>query len=373
MLITTNLRGTARPIVKLPQLHLLIQKHMDIAKARYFDTEHFTGGPLEFIIDLLKWVKDDAVLHKDMLDVLINYVSDNVIILNHKFDTITSGVKPKRNCFFKGLTEEILIPTSGILGSQATALDTWEVWKNVQPIKIVDHDSPELRVYWSHQINFLKHKPTYAVISVDVEALLMKYFVYLREAGYTYLHDNQDIHVFVNEEIIPFFYRDLVDIWMCKVLKSLTGTTSLDLVSEDFELVSVDFKIDSMYKSTLDELTEFYKDFLRGKYRIGDLLRTKFFLDNRSLFNLISAYETEYANDVSRRYIGYTLTKMADVFGFIMCALNDTRDRGLETMLIRRILYQARLYNQAAWETHVKNKVIRERALKLLLEMDALS
>lgn len=367
MLVTTNLKGTGRPVVKLNQLHLLIQKHMNIAMSRYFDIERFTGGPLELIINLLQWVKDDAVLHKDMLDVQLNYIDPDIPILNEKFDSISSGVKPKYNCFFKGKTEEILIPTSGILGDQATALDDWSVWKDVQPIKIIDHDSPELMVYWMHQIDFKKVKPTYAVIAIDVEALLMKYIIWMRENGYEYLHDNREIHQFVNLEVIPFFYKDLVDIWFNKLLNGLTEDTE-----EEFELISEDFKITSMYNSVYSELSEIYADYIRGQYRLGDLIRTKFYLDQRSILDIMQTYEDTYANDVSRRYIGYTLTKLADILGFVVKALNDTRDRGLETMLIRRIAYQARLFSTAPWRAHVKNKVIIERSNDLLLRMAAL-
>lgn len=368
MIINSSLNGTERPVLRLNQLHTMIDKHIQISSIRYLDTEHFTGGPIEFLVDLLKWLKNDDILYRDMLDVYDRYIEDDIPILVSKFDIVGRRAKPKRNNFFKGVeTEEILIPTYGILGTEATVLDTWKVWKHVAPIKILDHDSTELKVYWQHQIKFDIQKPSYAIIGIDVGALLVKYIVYLRENGYTFLHDNMQIHQFINREIIPFFYRDLVDIWMNKWLKALTFS-----IPEEFEFVSKDFQIRSLFDTAHTELTEVYDKYIRGNYRIGDLLRTKFYLNGRSILDMFEIYEDIYSCELDRRYLGYELVKLRDILGFVCCALNDTRDRGLETSIIRKILYQARMYSMSAWESHVYNITLKYLGMSLIAEMQQL-
>ena len=342
-----------------------IQTQLDIVKQRYTGMEFHTGGPIQFITQLLGQVNDPGVLKKDMLDVHIETILEDLPSITRLFDSTESGVSSKTNTFIKGSTEEILIPTTGILGNEVTALNGWSAWKKIQPIKLVAHDSDELKLYWYHQIRFDLDQPSFAVFAIDTEALLLKYIVYLREHQISL--QNANIHEFINHHVIPFFYDDLIDIWVNRVLVNISDEREIrDLRSDDLHAASA-------FRDAVHEVSDFYADLIRGKFRISDLLLTKFYLNDRSMSDLVNQYEELYSSGMSRRHIGYSLLKMADLSNIVVNALNDTRERGLDTAAIRKLQYDAKLLNRTKWQSHVKSDVIVSEVEGLLVNIDSLS
>ena len=135
MFISPVTKGTERPLPKFKILSNVIDTYLDIVKKRYMnDTSYSSGGPIPFLSSLLGMIDDPAVLKKDMLDVFSDYIFELELSAMQKFDTVR-GVPTKRNTFFKGKdTEEIFIPTHGVVGNKATVLDPWSVWKDVVSI-----------------------------------------------------------------------------------------------------------------------------------------------------------------------------------------------------------------------------------------------
>lgn len=365
MLISTHLIGTPRPMIKLNYFIKTIKKQLDIVKLRYNGVEFHTGGPIEFVAKLLGQIDDPGVLRKDMLDVHIDSIMDDVPSIIRLFDSTESGVKPFRNTFIKSkTTEEIFIPTTGILGNTATALDGWSIWKDVQPIKLVSHDSDELKLYWFHQIKFNLSEPTFAVFAIDVEALLLKYIVYLREHNISL--NNANIHEFINRHVIPFFYDDLIDIWVSRVLLNISdGREVPDLRSDDLHAASA-------FRDAVEEVSEYYKDLVRGKYRIADLLLTKFYMNGRSMVDLVDQYEEIYSSSMSRRHVGYSLLKMADITNIVTNALTDSRERGLDTATIRKLQYDVKILNRSNWQSHIRVDAIVTEVEGMLVNVDTL-
>lgn len=365
MLISTHHTGTPRPLKHFQYLLDRIQKNLDIVQIRHMGMVKHTGGPIAFLSDLLLYIQNPGVLKKDMLDVQTNIVQEELESIVRVFDTVESGVKPKTNTFIKGHTKEVYIPTTGILGTQVTALDDWSVWKNIQPIKLVAHNSNELKLYWYHQIVFDKDQPTYAVFAIDVEALLLKYFIYLREMELQL--DNMEIHSFINFEIMPFLYADLVDIWIQRTLSTLSDT------EEPPKFITGDLNMSSSFTRGMEELTEFYRDLLRGQYRIGDLLRTKIFLNKKSLIDMIYLQEEVFCTSLDLRHSGYGILKMADLLNLVTNVLLGTRERGLETATIRKLQYDTRLLSRSSWARHMKDQPMIMEVSSLIEKIESLS
>jgi hypothetical protein len=346
MLISTHLAGTARPLPRVAQLNAAIERHLEIVKLRYMDMEFHTGGPIAFMTHLLMQILDPGVLKRDMLDVHVGTVMEMIPQVARIFDTVESGVKHKRNTFIKGKTKEIYISTMGVVGNQVTVLDDWTAWKKIQPVKLVASDTKELKLYWYHQPKFTLSKPHYAVFAIDVEALLLKYILYLRQ------HDigleNPNIHEFINREIIPFFYEDLAEIWMSQLLRTISN-------GDTPEMLSSDLFASSRFTGAVEETRTFYDKLIRGNYRVGDFFKTGFFLKGRSLVDRVHLLEKVYGTNMSVRHRGYSLLKMADPTHILINALSDTREQGLETSMIRKLQYDMRLLSRSGWANHVKD------------------
>lgn len=365
MLISTHHSGTPRPLNRFRYLLERIQKNLYIVQKRHMDIVKHTGGPIAFLSDLLLYIQDPGVLKKDMLDVQTGIVQEELDSIVRVFDIVESGVRHKTDTFIKGHTKEIYIPTTGILGTKVTALDDWSVWKNIQPIKLVAHNSNELKLYWYDQIVFTKDKPTYAVFAIDIEALLLKYFVYLREMELSL--DNTELHSFINFEIMPFMYVDLVDIWVQRMLSNISDT------EEPSKFITGDLNFSSVFTNAMEELTEFYKDLIRGQYRIGDLLKTKLFLDNRSLLDIVYLQEEVFCTSLDLRHSGYGLLKMADLLNLVTNVLLKTRERGLETATIRKLQYDARSLSRSSWDSHMKEPSMIMEVSSIITKIEALS
>lgn len=365
MLISTNLPGTPRPLRKLNQLLGYITKNVGIVKTRYQELEFHTGGPIEFVVNLLTQIDDESVLTRDMLDVHLDTIVGEVETISAIFDIAYSGGKPKTNCFLQGSSKEIFIPTTGILGDEVTVLDDWNKWKNIQPIKLISHDSDELKIYWYNQISFDLEQPTYAVFAIDVEALLVKYYIYLRHNGISL--SNPDVHKFVQEEVVPFFYDDLVDIWITRTFLKVSDESYRE------KLISDDISAQRAYLETIAELRTFYANFSKGTYRIGDILHTKVYPNGRNMIDQVELFEERYSSGVERRHVGFTLLKMANIVNIVVNALNDTKNRGLETGVIRKLQYDVRLLSRTNWQSHVKEPLIIDEVDSMVAGVDTLA
>ena len=361
MFISSRQYGASRRVPKLDRFMLTIYNQVQYAKIRFDQVETKSSPYIKFFTKLLTTVNDEYTLKGDMLDVYMEILSPEVPTVIRMFDMVQSKHGAAKGIFIKN-TKEIFIPTSGVLGTLATALDDWSVWKNIFPVKLVYMDSTELMVNWYDTISFKKDPPTFAVYAIDVEAMLVKYYVYLREHGIGL--DNPDIHLFIRSHLYKGLYEDFIDVWMNKLLLH----TSRDEIMDFNTTASLGT---SEYNDAAYEVKELFDDYVRGQFRLGSFLNTKFY-GNRSITDMFYTQENIYVTPPNNRYLGFQLLKIADQICMITNALIASRDRGLESASIRKIVEDIRFITRSDWSHHINDLSIRAEIDSLLTHVSLL-
>lgn len=358
MLVSTNMVGTPRPIIGYNRFLSNVKRRILKATLQYTDVEFLTSESINFVTSLLTTIHTPSALTDDMFDVYMDTILDASPTVKRKFDIVMAGKATKTNTFIKGnTTEEIYIPTKGIVGKLANIADGWDVWKDIAPIKLVAVDSQELTLEWYHQITYTKDIPTYAVFAIDVNALLTKYIIYLRHNGIGL--ENPKIYEFINREIIPFMYYDVLETWISNFILDTINGINLD------KKVTIDIISDSDYKTAIDDVNDLYDRLIRGNLKIGDFFKT-YFYDGKSILNMITTYDSIYDEPNSRRYFGYTLLKMADITDMFVNIIKNTKKRGLLTTYIRKLKFDYTILSRSRWETHMPNQTVIARVRKTL-------
>ena len=150
--------------------------------------------------------------------------------LEYIFDHARRG-RGYRHLFFKQTepyTEEFLLPvsdTDAVLKLPMSS-EKWADWQMVRPLRIWDHDSLEFTTNIIHdQVNFSFDTPSYAVELLDVVALAMKYYIWLKDQRFKEpadeLADQAPQQLFLHKYVMCDTIWDLGDIWLLKQLNRL--------------------------------------------------------------------------------------------------------------------------------------------------------
>lgn len=345
MLISSRQFGSPRRVLRFDKFMGTVATRTDYSKMRFRHADIKTGKSIQFFTSLLNRIFDDGMLKRDMLDIYLNELVFMLPSVSNMFDSTQSGIKIPKNLIIAGDTEEVFIPTSGLIGTEVTVLDSWDSWKKVQPVKLVACDSNELITKWVDTVRYSEDPPTYAVFAIDTAALLVKYLVYLRHFDMPL--DNPDICKFIREHVLYQIFDDFADVWTHRLLLD----ASKDGIPED--LVTNGVLSNSMYKVAAAEVQELYYDFVRGHFRLGAFMNTQFYR-GRSISDMVYLYENTYATIGSNRYVGYQLLKLSSISNLVVNGLIQSRDRGLESAAIRKLVEDSRMLHRSNWKSHVR-------------------
>ena len=157
--------------------------------------------------------------------------------LNDIFDRISRG-RGYRNIFIQSdrKTEEFIIPVEDINTIVNLPLDSddWVVWRKVRPVRLWDHDSEEFTInVMNDQLHFTTgFEPTNAVILIDVVALILKYFVWLKNERDNEPREELAAHIpqqlFLHKYVMCDLMWDNANVWLLNQLnKALTADKAL--------------------------------------------------------------------------------------------------------------------------------------------------
>jgi hypothetical protein len=339
-------RGTPRPVLRFDKMVSSFKRQILKAKLQSARADFRSSNAISFLRHVLQNIQTVEVLQLDIHEVYLKIVLPRVDSISRIFDTAQSGSLVKTNTFISGNTKEMLVPSSGLIGREVQIRDSWDVWKDVAPIKIVSLDSDELCTEWYHQIKFKNDAPTYSVFAIDTAALLMKYYVFLRKNGLQL--DNDRIIEFINTHVIHFFYDDLLDIWITKFIMGVFSNNPID------KSLSHDVFSDSEFLAATKELQDLQSKFIYGSLRFGDVLSSGFY-DGRSIKDVIDTYSVSYKFDATRKYRGYQLLSVIDFIDLFGILISDPRHVNLETTATRYMQKLYREINRENWASHIRD------------------
>lgn len=153
---------------------------------------------------------------------------------------------------------------------------SWEEWDKVQPVHLWYHDSPEYSLNLiKAKVHFKYQNPSYAIIFVDVIALLFKYYKYMttRIIG----EEEKSLHNFIHNHVFKFFFSDLQNIWILNQILLCSNvvdlTQDIDAITTQIQLSNRQYGyIGGRHTEAIESLLRAFDEVRDGKVRVNSLL-----------------------------------------------------------------------------------------------------
>lgn len=350
-----------------PRLKDSVYGNADLNKRRYMLTEQYATKAITFVRSLIDRISEPYFLTTDdEFDLYNKYVLPESLVIARQIDPL-SGATFDKNRFVSGNeTKELILPTFGLIPSAITIYSDWDDWEEIAPIRILNHDSKELNLaFHNGQIDFKKDQPTFAVFAVDVPALLWKYIKYIKENDYSF--ESVDRDAFISKHIIPFFYDQLVDIWLLKIVRECyidPTTNETDLfITNNYATNS------SIIKSGVREMNHIIDMLGVNVVSLGAFLSTEI-LDDKSLLDCIDIYGTQYTISNSRRYLGYEILKSYNLIDLLFQSVKAQAGRNIVTNIVRKMEFEYKSIRRSSWQSHIRDTEITKQINFLFREIE---
>lgn len=163
----------------------------------------------------------------------------------------------------------------------------WEAWQNLRAVRLLYHNSLEMPEEMSQSmIRFDRLRPTYLVIGLDVPILVFKY--------YKYVVDNRTSHIpvgidqFIKDNEYNRFFDDLLNIWLMNLVTTVVEDPKQDTekIIERIQM-PIRFCTSSMLAQGIDGIKEHVNLLTTGAIRPQDFMITKWFPDNKSIWDML--------------------------------------------------------------------------------------
>lgn len=189
-------------------------------------TDHETRGItiMRYILSCVDWsyMKNHAS-DFDRYSFHVRFIKDD---LENTFDHNTTGFRFFNTFTSKNLgrVQEFIIPVEDITSVTTLPFDKgWEHWIPVRPVRYLTHDSREFTLNVEKDVvKFTREQPNYAIIAIDVVALVFKYWKYMTEAPDDPEWMGKDQRRFLHKYVISGFLDDLTDIFLISHMSEIS-------------------------------------------------------------------------------------------------------------------------------------------------------
>lgn len=199
---------------------------------RFFISEGHESPGVKLLRYILQFIDteelDSHISNYDRYLYCVRYVFDNILDI---FDRTQRG-RGYKNLFFRHgesiYTEEFLIPTSNISSLSYLPMhsEKWEDWKDVRVLRLWDHDSDEYSVnLMNDRLRFEHRPPTYAIETLDIVALIFKYYIWNKTQRSKEPQLELAMHIprqlFVHKYVICDLVWDETDVWLINTINKV--------------------------------------------------------------------------------------------------------------------------------------------------------
>lgn len=288
--------------------------------------------------------------------------------LENTFETTTTG-NTYYNFFHDkqlGKVQEYMLPVTDISPMNRLPFDKpWAYWKHIQPVRYLAHNSKELaRDVEQDRVKFYKYQPTYAVITIDVIALVMKYMKYVIDTPIDpELEKSPELiqRIFIHKHVLSGWIRDLTDIFL---LKQMTNLTRLAVEHDGniLDFTQANYSTDLMYGFVGNRFNEASRVFYtqlqnvhNGTLRPRSLLSSPLLTRSTSPILRANMILDELDIPKLRQYEFYRYLRDRDLYFLILNMFKLHNDSQLYTRVSRTIKYHVyRLLRAKIW-LYIKN------------------
>lgn len=333
--------GNPRYLGGYMRLLSTIQTRMDIVKSRFMQLVSLPRTPgvetLEWMLynfnraDAKTYDNDDLELYVDMLEPLsskFKVIFDPMAtksLSRGKFYRAKSGTNPT----------EVFLNTS--VDSPVSKLPFgkgWQEWMNVRAIRHVYHDALELPIDLNSGQAVFDKAPSFAIMSIDIPVLLMKYFKFTQAWARGMPKDIEPIR-FLKHEFLGFF-DDFVDIWVTQLIYFILTRPNADPKKLAAELNISSFIVDkSVVEVGVKSLQDVFKLIESRNIKFQDFLACQVY-PKGTIRDKIKDLEENIILPDSLHYLWLDVLKALPYFQILSAVTDMDKDNPLFQQVMRK-------------------------------------
>lgn len=332
--------GNIRHPIAWDRLIDTVSTRLNIAKSRFMSTKS-VRTPL---VELLRWMvlnfneaeADNCPNDITRLTTVFQSYQNEFKVA---FDPIWTRTLSANKLFVdntkKNKVVEIFL-NSSISDMSSYPLDEgWSSWMGERAVRILYYNSTTLPISMlTGYVAFGNKSPSYAVISINVQTLLMKWYKYKKFC----IEDNKapDATEFIVTSEFSNFFDDFLDIWTTNlILTNLSNPdVSSDVIAKEV-FVPGFITTDNILSNGISGLKEVLKLIKSRNLKLQDLLDTHWYR-NGSIRERITDIESNIILPDLRQYMWLNTLKVIPYLRMIVAMLSQDPDNPAYNMLINK-------------------------------------
>ncbi len=271
--------ATPKIIPQWSQYLTSLQLQKEQLRTRFLNNYGGEARGFRILKQILDYVDVEYLLkQRNDYERYINYFLNVRNNVERLFQPVESGRVYRKMFYRKGLfaTNEYFCPVDDVDHIQTLPMDkSWEEWERVQPVHLWYHDTQEYSLnLLTGQVAFSFTNPSYALIFVDVIALMFKYYKYISSPS---IGEEKTLHNFIQNHVYNFFFDDLQNIWILNqiLLCCDVADTSKDIREITTELQKSNRQygyIGGRHHEAVEDLLEALNLVREGNLRVNSIL-----------------------------------------------------------------------------------------------------
>jgi hypothetical protein len=332
--------GNAKHPLALYRLINAINTRMEAAKARFNATDVIQRTPG---VELIRWMLinfdlEAASSYTDMTDLFIDHIGSYRNKYKCAFDPVfTKSIVGGR--FIKGPNNksipEIILDSSrkSAMSLPLGGYSNWSDWKDIRAIRMLYNDSSELAIDCIPGfITYTKKVPSFAVFSIDISVLLMKWTLFnLQYEG------DKDVFKFIHNEY-ESFYDDMATSWFINFLTTVITHPELSteqIVAEQYVPAYVTGT--TLIEQAVDSLRSITNLIPDRAVRLQDILDTQLHPEWPSIREYVKSIQDDVYVQDDRRYLWMNMIRFVPLMRIMNAVFKQDPDNPQYGQVMRRM------------------------------------
>ena len=358
-------QGNVRHPIAWNRLTDTLKIRMNVARNKFLAA----ATPRTPLVEMLKWMClnfDIKAVDNNPNDIsrLTNTIQNYQIEFRNAFDPIWTR-SLSRNKLFKSSTKtqpiEIFINSSVSNFADYPLDSNWVEWQAERAIRILYFNSTELPIeMFTGKFVFNTKSPSFAVISLNVQTLLMKWYKYVKFCEIE--KDEPNFLDFLKITEFNNLFDDILEVWTTNLILTclVNPQASADVISAEM-VVPGFITTGGILKNGIQGLQEILKLISSRNLKLQDFLDTKWYDKDISVRDKISEIERGVIVPDLRQYHWIEVLKTLPYLRMMIAIIHQDRDNPLYNVLVNKAYWAyVKHIKYTQWPNYQYTSVLKE-------------
>lgn len=358
-------KGNVRHPIAWNRLTDTLKIRMTVARNKFLAAAT-TRTPL---VEMLRWMClnfDIKAVDNNPNDIsrLTNTIQNYQIEFRNAFDPIWTR-SLARNKLFKSSTNtqpiEIFINSSVSNFADYPLDNNWVEWQAERAIRIIYFNSTELPIEMlTGKFVFNTKSPSFAVISLNVQTLLMKWYKYIKFCETE--KDEPNFLDFLKLSEFNNLFDDILEVWTTNLILTclVNPQISADVIASEM-VVPGFITTGGILRNGIQGLQEILKLISSRNLKLQDFLDTKWYDNDISVRDKITEIERNVIVPDLRQYNWIEILKTLPYLRMMIAIIHQDKDNPLYNVLIHKAYWAyVRHIKYAQWPNYQYTSVLKD-------------